>query len=93
MQMTSSYAASWRGQILNDNSEHPDYEFVPLSNLISAYGEERVRQKLESFTPYKDSSTGSFLRNLAIMMEKKDLSRTFLAVSMIIVSSDMYQWA
>ena len=81
MQMTSSYAASWRGPIPNDDSKHPDYEFVPLSNLISVYGEERVRQKLESFIPYKDSSTGSFLRNLAIMMEKKDLSRTFLAVS------------
>ena len=81
MQMKNSYAASWRGPDLNDSSTHLDYEFVPLSNLISVYGEERVQKKLETFMPYKDSSTESFLKNLAILMEKKDLSRTFLAVS------------
>ena len=82
MPMTNSSANSWTEQNLHNNSvPTTEYSFIPLSKLLSLYGEEMVAEKLKSFIPHKDSSTGSFLREKAIMMEKKDLSRTFLAVS------------
>ena len=80
--MTNSSANSWTEQDLHDNSVPiAEYNFISLSKLLSLYGEEMVAEKLRSFIPHKDSSTGSFLREKAIIMEKKDLSRTFLAVS------------
>lgn len=58
----------------------PDYSVVPLSKIIDSLPEDELITWLRSFRAYKDSETESFLRDKAIEMEKRELSRTFLAV-------------
>lgn len=58
-----------------------DYSFVSLSDLMVSFEEEKVRKALESFEPYKDGESVQFLREKAIPMEKRDLSRTYLALA------------
>ena len=59
-----------------------NYTFLSLGDLISLYDEDKVTMVLNAFEPYKDSAAGEYLREKAIPMEKRDLSRTYLAVSM-----------
>ena len=57
------------------------YEILSLSDMIEAYGQDIVSDILGSFKSVHDSATESFLREKAIDMEVRDLSRTYLAVS------------
>ena len=58
----------------------PHY-FYSLSSLINRHGEAIASKLLGSFSPFIDTSAADFLTKKAISMEKKDLSRTFLALS------------
>lgn len=49
--------------------------------MIEAYGQRIVSDILESYKSVHDSATESFLKEKAIDMEIRDLSRTYLAVS------------
>ena len=57
------------------------YEVFSLSRMLTDYDEVSVRNALGRFKSVHDSSTESFLREKAIDMEKRDLSRTYLVVS------------
>ena len=57
------------------------YEIFPLSRMLTDYDENSVRNALGRFKSVHDSATESFLREKAIDMEKRDLSRTYLVVS------------
>ena len=57
------------------------FHFMPLSYFLSSHGEDVTQRMLDSFEPYIKSSTDDFLKRNAIAMEKRDLSRTFLALS------------
>lgn len=57
------------------------YEILSLSEMIETYGQDIVSDILESFKSVHDSATESFLKEKAIDMEIRDLSRTYLAVS------------
>jgi len=59
----------------------PAYRLVPLSTLLSKSGEVVTHDVLSTFVPLTDSSPSQFLEDNAITMEKRDLSRTFLAIS------------
>lgn len=59
----------------------PDYRLVPLSTLLNKSGEIVTRDVLSTFVPLTDSSPSQFLEDNAITIEKRDLSRTFLAIS------------
>ena len=59
----------------------PAYRLVPLSTLLSKSGEIVTHDVLSTFVPLTDSSPSQFLEDNAITMEKRDLSRTFLAIS------------
>ena len=52
----------------------------PLSTLIEKRGKKVIQSYLESFNPYRNSDASHFLNEKAIMMENRDLSRTYLAV-------------
>ncbi|GEM_PF-297924 len=56
------------------------YEILSLSEMIEEYGRDVVSDILRSFKSVHDSATESFLREKAIDMETRDLSRTYLAV-------------
>ena len=57
------------------------YEVFSLSRMLTDYDEVSVRNALGRFKSVHDSATESFLREKAIDMEKRDLSRTYLVVS------------
>lgn len=57
------------------------YGVISLSYLIDRYGDDLAKKALEQFVPYADDSTVSFLKEKAIPMEKRDLSRTYIAIS------------
>lgn len=57
------------------------YEILSLFEMIEAYGQRIVFDILESYKSVHDSATESFLKEKAIDMEIRDLSRTYLAVS------------
>ena len=64
------------------NSDTLDgYSFVSLSDLMVSFDEGKVRKALESFEPYREGESDQFLRENAISMEKRDLSRTYLALA------------
>lgn len=49
--------------------------------MVEAYRQDIVSDILESFKSVHDSTTESFLKEKAIDMEVRDLSRTYLAIS------------
>lgn len=53
----------------------------PLSDLLRTFGREAVENILDSYQPVYESRTGSYLKEKAIDMELRDVSRTYLAVS------------
>lgn len=57
-----------------------DYEIIPLTELIIRFGEEKVAQSLKRYKGVFDSATESYLHDKAIEMEKRDISRTYMAV-------------
>ena len=57
-----------------------DYNVVSLSTILETSGDVVALNLLQTFSPFKDSEAGDFLSEKAITMEKRDLSRTFLAV-------------
>ena len=57
----------------------PDHAIVPLSSLLADYGDTVTREVLMRFSPITDSSPAEFLEKNAITMEKRDLSRTYIA--------------
>jgi len=54
------------------------YEVTSLSKFLSEFPEERVSKMLSSFSCEKDRDVESFLREKAIVQEKKQISRTYL---------------
>ena len=57
------------------------YGFISLAYLLDAYGEDTIRKCLSSFTCERGHGNETYLRNQAIDMEKKSMSRTYLAVT------------
>ena len=58
-----------------------DYDLIPLLTLLEKYPESEVMAKLQDFHCSRDDDRESYLHNKAIPMEKKAMSRTYLAVS------------
>ena len=54
---------------------------VPLRSLLKRYGEERMIEILDSYHDCVNSEQESFLKEKAIMMEKKNMCRTYLAIN------------
>ncbi|MDY5678728.1 MAG: hypothetical protein SPF21_02095, partial [Candidatus Methanomethylophilaceae archaeon] len=61
--------------------EIPDFEFLSLSYLLQTYGEDVIQEGLRFFTCKRDHDREDYLHNKAIMMEKKSISRTYLALT------------
>ena len=57
------------------------YELFSLAEMLSLHGEEVTGEILASFTCSKDPDRESYLHDKAIMMEKKAMSRTYVAVT------------
>ena len=55
------------------------FTVISLSSLLSSYGDTVAQGILDTFEPYADGSASDFVRTKAIPMEKRDLSRTYLA--------------
>ncbi len=59
-------------------------KMVPLSELIEKFGESSVKNLIQSYVSAHDSENPDvsiFLHEKAILMEKKDLSRTYIGLS------------
>ena len=54
------------------------YDVTPLRILLSSYPEELVSKVLSGFSCKKDRDVESFLKEKAIVQEKKQISRTYL---------------
>ena len=61
-------------------SDHFGFEFVSLSFFLDKYGEDASQDLLNTFSCQRDPDRESFLHEKAIMMEKKSMSRTYLAL-------------
>ena len=61
--------------------DRKENKVIPLSDLLKNYTEEYVSSMLHDYKTVFDSDTESFLQKKAIDMEKKDLSRTYIAIS------------
>ena len=72
---------SSKNTILNSEKMTQNYVFMSLSTLVARYGEEKVQNGLNNFNPYLNDETVQFIRDKAIMMERRDLSRTYLAIT------------
>lgn len=57
------------------------FKILSLSEMIESYGQDVVYSILQSFRSVYDSATESFLKEKAVDMEIRDLSRTYLAFS------------
>ena len=57
------------------------YELFSLTEMLSLHGEEGTGEMLSSFTCSKDPDRESYLHDKAIVMEKKAMSRTYVAVT------------
>jgi len=55
-----------------------EYVVIPLRKLISSLSPERIAEILSSFPCRKDEDLEYFLREMAVMYEKKHLARTSL---------------
>ena len=76
--MTSSYA----GPSKEPDKGNPDseYEIVSLRRVLSTAGEDGARTLLEGLSCQRDQDREDFLHSNAISMEKRDVSRTYLAI-------------
>jgi hypothetical protein len=54
------------------------YDVIPLREALSEYTEERISAKISAFSCEKDKDVESFLKEKAIVQEKKHISRTYL---------------
>ncbi|MCL1905040.1 MAG: hypothetical protein FWG19_02825 [Methanomassiliicoccaceae archaeon] len=54
------------------------YEVFPLRNILSTYPEKVVSEKLSRFSCERDRDVELFLKEKAIVQEKKHISRTYL---------------
>ena len=54
------------------------YEVFPLRNILSVYPEKIVSERLSCFSCKRDKDVELFLREKAIVQEKKHISRTYL---------------
>ena len=66
---------------MNASSETNQFLMYSLTDLMSAFDESELMEFLNTFKPVFDSSTGAFLKKNALSMKKRDLSRTFIALS------------
>ena len=57
------------------------FEIVPLSELLDSHDEDDVRKLLNGFRCSRDADRETFLWNNSIPMERKAISRTYLAIS------------
>ena len=57
-----------------------DYNIVSLRSILKEYQEPDVEKKLSTFLCSKDKDRERYLHNLAIPMEKRGMSRTYLAI-------------
>ena len=57
-----------------------NYNIYPLSRLLNDFGDVAVQRMLDTFSCSKDPDRESYIREKAIIMEKKAMSRTYLAV-------------
>lgn len=60
-----------------------NYDIYPLSDIMGRLDENVIRGLPSSFRSVYDSATESFLREKALDMGKRDLSRTHLAISKV----------
>lgn len=58
-----------------------DYGIVSLDEILSNLTEEEVQVRLNKFVCTRDADRQDFLRNKAVMFEKKGMARTYLALS------------
>lgn len=56
------------------------YQIVPLDDYLIRNGEAKTSDYLRGYGGYIESDQASFLVDKAIMMEKKNICRTYLAV-------------
>ena len=56
------------------------YELYPLYTIISRYGEVTTKDVLSRFRCSIDLDRETYLHEKAIMMEKKAMSRTYVAI-------------
>ena len=63
---------------MNGNAGHT---VMALSELMSKYREEDLDVILSEYRSVRESDTEDFLHTKAIPMEKRDLSRTFIAMT------------
>ena len=61
--------------------EPTEYRAVALWELVGISGEERAHRILERYRAVRESDTETFLRERAVEMEKRDLSRTYLLMT------------
>lgn len=57
-----------------------NYNIVSLRSVLEDHSDSEIAQKLSSFTCSKDKDRGDHLHNTAISLEKRDMSRTYLAI-------------
>lgn len=57
------------------------FSIIALSKLLENYGEEWTQTVLSAYQPIYESATESYLHEKAIEMEKRDASRTYVALS------------
>lgn len=57
------------------------YNMVPLSSFLDAYGVSTSQTLLDKFVPLIDAPASDYLKKHAISMEKRDLSRTYIALT------------
>ena len=57
------------------------YNIVPLSSFLDTYGMNTSQTLLDRFVPLIDAPASDYLRKHAISMEKRDLSRTYIALT------------
>ena len=58
-----------------------EYSIISLSDLLEQMGEGIVSKMLSTFKTIAESDTESFLREKAIEMEKRDVSRTYIGIT------------
>ena len=61
--------------------QRPGYVVASLSALMQSLGEERVSNMLSSFQSRTKSDTETFLHEKAMVMERRDISRTYVCFS------------
>ena len=64
-----------------DPAQDRGYSIVSLSTLLEYLGEEKTSNILSSFKSRMESDTETFLREKAIEMERRDISRTYIGLS------------